>query len=373
MAPVLRTRKAAATSEKAAEKPAPATQKKAAPPKRKAAEESSPVSLKKQKPTKPSPSTKPAGKKNKETKAAKKPEEVEPPSEETRIDVPQSGSDSESDGEEEEGVKALAAQIDPEDDDGVKGKSLFKPGQDVGKAPKITKKGGKDAAAADEGPGVIYVGRIPHGFYEHEMKQYFSQFGPISKLRLSRNKKTGASKHFAFVEFAEASTAEIVAKTMDNYLLFGHILKCKILPKEQVHEDLFKGANKRFKKVPWNKMAGKQLEKPLSETEWKGKISREKNKRAQQAEKLKALGYDFEPPTLKDAPPPAALENGEEAKAIEAPTTQETEEEKPAEQDKATDVADEPATEEVKSAPKAKATKSKTAKATKGRKAKAKA
>lgn len=32
-----------------------------------------------------------------------------------------------------------------------------------------------------------------------------------------------------------------------NYLLFGHILKCSVIPKAQVHKDLFKGSNKRFK------------------------------------------------------------------------------------------------------------------------------
>jgi RNA recognition motif-containing protein len=37
--------------------------------------------------------------------------------------------------------------------------------------------------------GVLYLGRIPHGFYEEEMKAYFSQFGDISRLRLARNKK----------------------------------------------------------------------------------------------------------------------------------------------------------------------------------------
>lgn len=76
-------------------------------------------------------------------------------------------------------------------------------------------------------PGVIYLGRIPHGFYEEQMKAYFGQFGTVSRLRLSRNKKTGASKHYAFIEFAEEEVAKIVAETMDNYLLYGHILKCK--------------------------------------------------------------------------------------------------------------------------------------------------
>ena len=37
--------------------------------------------------------------------------------------------------------------------------------------------------------GVVYLSRIPHGFYEDQMRAYFSQFGEISRLRLSRNKR----------------------------------------------------------------------------------------------------------------------------------------------------------------------------------------
>ncbi|KAF5015773.1 hypothetical protein F66182_12771, partial [Fusarium sp. NRRL 66182] len=75
-------------------------------------------------------------------------------------------------------------------------------------------------------PGTVYVGRIPHGFYEHQMRAYFSQFGEISRLRLSRNRVTGRSKHYAFIEFASSVVAKIVAETMNNYLMYGHILKC---------------------------------------------------------------------------------------------------------------------------------------------------
>jgi nucleolar protein 15 len=218
----------------------------------------------------------------------------------------------------------------------------------------ISKELAKAAKAATGEPGVLYIGRIPHGFYEHEMRQYLSQFGPVSRVRLSRNKKTGASKHFAFVEFEEATTAEIVAKTMDNYLLFGHVLKCKTIPKEQVHDDLFKGANRRFKTVPWNKMAGLQLQKPLSESVWKNKLSKEKSKRAKQAAKFKDMGYEFDAPDLKAVPPPQSTENDAEvAKAIEAAPEQEPAEAKPKASKKAK--AEEPAAEpESIPAPKAK-------------------
>ena len=39
--------------------------------------------------------------------------------------------------------------------------------------------------------GVVYLGHIPHGFYEQEMHKYFSQFGRVTRLKLSRSKKVG--------------------------------------------------------------------------------------------------------------------------------------------------------------------------------------
>ncbi|KAL6793090.1 hypothetical protein J3E68DRAFT_408094 [Trichoderma sp. SZMC 28012] len=342
--------------------------------KRKAAEEPSPVVLKKQKSAK---------KEDVETKAAKSPKVAKSPKtkkeekkkEEKKQDVIDMEEDSESEGQEDEGnLQALAVNIDPEEEAPVNDEE-FQPGQDVGKIPKVSKDVQKSIKASKEEPGVVYIGRIPHGFYEYEMKQYLSQFGPISRLRLSRNKKTGASKHFAFVEFNEASTAEIVSKTMDNYLLFGHILKCKVLSKDQVHDDLFKGANRRFKKVPWNKMAGIQLEKPLTESAWEAKVAKERGNRAKKAAKLKELGYEFEAPELKKVPAPiaAAIENGEEVKAIEAALEVAPEEEKPAEETEAADSTEKAPAKTKSAATPKKAAKAKATKSTTTRTRKTKA
>ena len=46
------------------------------------------------------------------------------------------------------------------------------------------------------------------------------------------------------------SVAEIVAETMNNYLLMGHLLKCSLIPQDQVHPKLWEGANKKFRKLP---------------------------------------------------------------------------------------------------------------------------
>ncbi|KAK5989334.1 putative RNA-binding protein [Cladobotryum mycophilum] len=363
MAPVLRKRKSVeavkpnGASPKAAVKATPK-------PKRKAAEDSSPVSLKKQKATKKTAVEKKTPKE--EPKKSKKAEET--------IEVePEVASEPEE--QDDEKLQVLAVDLDPEEEEETK-EETFQPGQDVGKIPKVSKEVQKAAQASTDGSGVVYIGRIPHGFYEHEMKQYLSQFGTILKLRLARNKKTGASKHFAFVEFTEASTAEIVAKTMDNYLLFGHILKCKTVAKEQLHDDLWKGANRRFKRVPWNKMAGKQLEKPLTESAWANKLAKERSSRTKKAAKLKEIGYEFEAPELKEVPAPVAIENGDkEDTAIEAAPEPEKEEKAVEEAEKPAEV-EEPEAEVEVEAPKratrsSKVSKAKATKSAKTKKAKA--
>ncbi|KAK3985582.1 hypothetical protein QBC44DRAFT_334867 [Cladorrhinum sp. PSN332] len=322
--------------------------------KRKATDDASPAVVKKQKPAKkdaaPVEEEKPAPKKSamkkekKPTKAAeapKKAKKAEEPEEEDQ------NGDAASDVEEEEideDTKALVEALESGDEEEPKAQvSTYKKGQDVGKVPKA-KKAKKETSGGSEQPGVMYLGRIPHGFYEHELKEYFGQFGEITKVRVVRNKKTGASRHRAFIEFADAEVADIAARTMDKYLLFGHILSAKVVPPAQVHKDLFKGANRRFKVIPWNKMAGKQLERPLSEQQWEVKISKEEQRRAARAEKLKEMDYEFDGPALKAPEAKPLLESGaaeEEPKTIEAaPAVEEMEvdkeEEKPAVETKAT-------------------------------------
>ncbi|KAH7040480.1 uncharacterized protein B0I36DRAFT_259765 [Microdochium trichocladiopsis] len=295
---------------------------KAAAPKRKAPEEASPVATKKVKSIVSN-----GAKDATPVKPAKKSKKVEEPEEEvpvTEADEEHPFSDDDDNVDAADEAQALAKKIDSDDEDEAEVDSAvaFKKGQDVGKIPKPSRKS-RGTAEVNEEPGVVYIGRLPHGFYEHELRGYFSQFGEISKLRLSRNKQTGASKHFAFIEFAEESTAEIVAKTMDKYLLFGHILTCKVVPKSQVHESLWKGSNKRFKKIPWNKMAGAELKKPRTESGWAAKIEREDLRRLTRSKKLKAMGYDFDVAKLKTVEgvpsgEATAIEEAETPKAIEA-------------------------------------------------------
>uniref|UniRef100_K3X1Z3 RRM domain-containing protein n=1 Tax=Globisporangium ultimum (strain ATCC 200006 / CBS 805.95 / DAOM BR144) TaxID=431595 RepID=K3X1Z3_GLOUD len=151
------------------------------------------------------------------------------------------------------------------------------------------------AAANTKQSNVIYLGRIPHGFYEKQMQGFFKQFGVVKRLRLSRNKRTGNSKHYAFVQFEEPEVAAIVARTMNEYRLFDHTLSCHLVPAHAVHERLFVGAGKLYKPVPWTSIARNKhnAEKTYEQTLAQNKrlVLKEKAKR----KALKALGieYDF--------------------------------------------------------------------------------
>lgn len=131
---------------------------------------------------------------------------------------------------------------------------------------------------------------------EEPLRTYLSQFGNILRLRLSRSRKTGASKHYAFVEFEDEEVGQIVQETMNNYLLEGRLLQVRILPKEKVHPALWIGANRKWRKVPEARrfrVAHDEAKTP----EEKEKVQRKLLKRQdQRREKIKSQGidYDFE-------------------------------------------------------------------------------
>jgi len=131
------------------------------------------------------------------------------------------------------------------------------------------------------------------------MHAYFSQFGTISRLRLARNRQTGAPKHYAFIEFASADVADIVQRTMDKYLLFNHILQVRKMAKEQVHEKMWKGSESRFKVIPWGAIEGRGLKVPREQELWKKRVGREEKRRQKRKAILSDYGYDFEIPAVK--------------------------------------------------------------------------
>ncbi|KAG8940592.1 hypothetical protein FRC00_012940, partial [Tulasnella sp. 408] len=154
--------------------------------------------------------------------------------------------------------------------------------------------------------GVIYLGHIPHGFYEDEMRGFFTQFGDITRLRLSRSPKTGRSRGYAFIEFASKSVADIVADVMNNYLLFGRLLVCKIVPPEDVHPNMWLGANKKWRQPTQNHKARRTQNKPRDEVEQARAEKRLLKRQEERAKKLKEMGIDYDIAAAGYKPAPVA-------------------------------------------------------------------
>ena len=169
------------------------------------------------------------------------------------------------------------------------------------KKAKKAKKGKKRSAEAletvpDDGlPRVVYLGHIPHGFYEKQMKGFFSQFGEVTRLRLSRNKKTGHSKHYAFIEFKYPEVAKIVSETMNGYYLAGKTLVCSIVPPDKLHKDTFKGANKvPNTRKPWRTIARAKEAKSQTDESRKRAFTRLMSNEAKKRQRIAEMGMDYE-------------------------------------------------------------------------------
>ncbi|XP_041856732.1 MKI67 FHA domain-interacting nucleolar phosphoprotein isoform X2 [Melanotaenia boesemani] len=151
----------------------------------------------------------------------------------------------------------------------------------------------KHVKGARLNPGVVYVGHLPLGLFEPQLKTYFEQFGKVLRLRLSRSKKTGGSKGYAFVEFECEEVAKIVAETMNNYLMGERLVKCHVIPAEKVHEKLFVGSQREFKKplLP----AVKRYNKPRSAEQLEQMTEKLLRKESRLRKRLAAQGvhYDF--------------------------------------------------------------------------------
>ncbi|KAI9075808.1 hypothetical protein K1719_042294 [Acacia pycnantha] len=145
---------------------------------------------------------------------------------------------------------------------------------------------------------VLYIGRIPHGFYEKEMEGFFGQFGTIKRLRIARNKKTGKSRHFGFIQFESPEVAKIVAETMHNYLLHEHVLQVHLIPPEDVHPKLWRGFSYRYKPLDTVQIERKMLGKERTFEEQQKLVERILKHDKKRRKRIEAAGIDYECPEI---------------------------------------------------------------------------
>lgn len=210
-----------------------------------------------------------------ESEQEKEQSESDEEEEEEQLGGFESTDDEESDDDDDEDDEDESDEIDDKKEQKTQPKT--KTETHVVKA--LPKKNAKEAGKKKKvSKGLIYIGRLPEGFEETELKKYFSQFGDITNVRVPRSKKSGRSKHYAFIEFANGDDAKIAQETMNNYLLLNHQLKVNIVDEE------FKSL-KKFKRAFFKVSKPKKDVKTLNENS--------KKKSQDRLTALKAAGIDF--------------------------------------------------------------------------------
>lgn len=71
----------------------------------------------------------------------------------------------------------------------------------------------------------IYVGNLPYGMTESDLRDAFTQYGEIASITLVTDKYTGESKGFGFVEMNTQSQAEEAIKKLDGSALKGRNIR----------------------------------------------------------------------------------------------------------------------------------------------------
>ena len=67
----------------------------------------------------------------------------------------------------------------------------------------------------------IYVGHLSYHATEETVRQAFESFGQVTSARIIKDKYTGQSKGFGFVEMLEQSQAQAAIKSLNGKELLG--------------------------------------------------------------------------------------------------------------------------------------------------------
>jgi cold-inducible RNA-binding protein len=80
----------------------------------------------------------------------------------------------------------------------------------------------------------IYVGNLPYNTTEDDLRTLFAQAGTVSSVTLIKDRDTGQSKGFAFVEMSSQSEAEKAIQTFNGYSMANRPLKVNMArPREE--------------------------------------------------------------------------------------------------------------------------------------------
>ena len=79
----------------------------------------------------------------------------------------------------------------------------------------------------------LYVGNLPYRIDEDSLRQLFTPYGNVETSKVIKDRQTGRSKGFGFIEMANQAEAEAAIKALNETAVDGRNLKVNFAkPKE---------------------------------------------------------------------------------------------------------------------------------------------
>ena len=79
----------------------------------------------------------------------------------------------------------------------------------------------------------LYIGNLPYGIDEDSLRQMFTPYGTVESAKVIKDRQTGRSKGFGFVEMASQPEADAAIKALNETALDGRNIKVNLAkPKE---------------------------------------------------------------------------------------------------------------------------------------------
>ena len=80
----------------------------------------------------------------------------------------------------------------------------------------------------------LYVGNLPYSATEEELSTLFGQAGTVTSVAIIKDRETGRSKGFAFIEMSSSEEAQKAINLLTGHMLGGRDLRVSIArPREE--------------------------------------------------------------------------------------------------------------------------------------------
>jgi len=91
----------------------------------------------------------------------------------------------------------------------------------------------------------LYVGNLPFDVDEEEIKTLFSQAGEVKSVVLIKDKYSGKSKGFGFVEMDNQENLQNALKMFESYSFKDRVLKVDMAKPKEDYRPSFENRNRR--------------------------------------------------------------------------------------------------------------------------------